>query len=128
MTMQKRKYSVVLAVASATALGAITPAWSAPVMTSTAKVAQAASAAETASPLVTDVRYRGRYYRHNNNGAAVAAGIFGAIGAIAASSAYRRNGYYGGGPGYDYGYRGGYRGYYGGPYGGGPGYGYYRGY
>ena len=124
MTTQTMKCAIVLAVAGATALGAVTPAWTAPVMTSTAIVAEAAS------PLVTDVRYDRRRGYRRDNGAAVALGIFGAIGAVAAASAYRRNGYYGGPRyGYDsgYGYGGGYPGYYGQPYGP-SNYGYYRGY
>lgn len=126
MTHLNMRHTIVAAIVSATAIGAVTPAWPAPVMTSSALVA------DTASPLLTDVRYNRRRGYRRDNGAAVALGIFGAVGAVAAASAYRRNGYYGGGPGYGYGYGGGYGGggypgYYGRPYGGPSGYGYYGG-
>jgi hypothetical protein len=108
MTMNKQtmKRAVVFAIAGATVLGAVTPAWSAPVLSNTAALKTAAPSA------LTDVRYRGRYYR--NDGAAVALGILGVVGAVAATSAYRHN-YYSG-PGYYGSY--GYPGYYGQPYGG----------
>jgi hypothetical protein len=121
MNVQSIKRALVVAIAGATAFGAITPGWSAPVMTS------AASVAATVPLQITDVRYyRGGNYRghHNNNGAAIALGVLGFVGAVAAASAYRHNGY-----GYNRGYRDprgyGNPGYYGQPY---NGYGYYRGY
>ena len=116
-----KKRAIALAIAGATALGAVTSAWSAPVLSSTAALKAAVPSD------VSDVRYRGRY-RRGGNGAGVALGILGVVGAVAAANAYRNNGYgygygnpyYGYGPGYGYGYGG----YYGGP----ANYGHYRGY
>ena len=122
MTSLNMRHTIVAAIVGATAIGAVTPAWPAPVMTGGVILADAAS------PLLTDVRYDRRRGYRRDNGAAIALGIFGAIGAVAAASAYRRNGYYGGGPGYGYGYGAGYPDYYGRPYGGPSNYGYYRGY
>ncbi len=110
------KCAVIGALVGVTALGAIAPAWSAPVMSST-------TALKSATPSdVSDVRYRGgrRYYR--NDGAAIALGVLGVVGAVAATQAYRRQnrgyGYGGyGNPGY---YQQGYA--YGPRYGYGPSY------
>jgi hypothetical protein len=109
MNRQTMKRAAVVAIAGAVALGAGSPSWAAPVMSSTASVKQAAPSA------VSDVRYirgnRGRHYR--NNGAGVALGVLGAVGAVAGAAAYGnhygnrgyyREGYYGDGP--SYGYRG----------------------
>lgn len=116
MNQQTLKRAVVIAVTSAVALGAVSPSWAAPVLSSTTAVRSAAPSA------VSAVRYRGhrRYYR--NNGAGIALGILGVAGAVAGAAVYDR-GYYG-----DRGY---YRqGYYGGGpydgYGGGPNYYGYR--
>ena len=105
--------TVVIAIAGAMALGAIAPAWAAPVLSN-------AAALRSAVPSdITDVRYRGGYY--HDNGAGVALGVLGVVGAVAAASAYRHHpygyGYYGN-PGY---YQ---QGYAYGPryYGNGPGY------
>jgi hypothetical protein len=124
MTVQTIKRALVVAIAGATAFGAMTPAWSAPVMTSAASVAAAV-------PLqISDVRYyRGGNYRgyRNNNGAAIALGVLGVVGAVAAASAYRHNRYgYNRGYGGPYGY--GNQGYYGRPYNGPANYRYYHGY
>ena len=109
MNRQSMKRAVVIAVAGAVALGAASPSWAAPVLSSTTAVKAAAPSA------VSDVRYRGhrRYYR--NNGAGIALGILGVAGAVAGAAVYNngyygdrgyyRQGYYGGGP--DYGYGGG---------------------
>jgi len=110
MNTQKVRRAVVIAIAGAIALGAATPSWSAPVLSSTRAVSEMAPSA------ISDVRYyrgnrgyhayRGRYHR---NDAGVALGVLGAAGAVAGAAAYG-SGYYGA-PGY---YR---RGYYGGgPY------------
>jgi hypothetical protein len=77
----------------------------------------AAAKAQAVTPLTTQVRVRGRYYRRNNAAAlGVFLGIAGTVAAVAAAQ-HRRN---------YYGYYGAPYGYYGGPgyYGGGP-YGYY---
>jgi hypothetical protein len=112
MTNQTMKRVLVAAIAGATALGAVTPSWSAPVLSSTTAVKAAAPSA------LSDVRYgyRGHY---RNDGAAVALGVLGVVGAVAAASAYRRNAY--GYPGY-------YQRGYGGPYYGPVNYGYRHGY
>jgi hypothetical protein len=110
MNKQTMKRAVVIAIAGAVALGAVTTASAAPVLSSTIAVNNAAPSS------VIDVRYyRGRHYRHYGPG--VALGALAAVGAVAGAAAYG-NGYYG-----DRGYYG--RGYYGGgPYnGGGPYYG-----
>jgi peptidoglycan/LPS O-acetylase OafA/YrhL len=116
MNNQTVKRALVVAIAATIALGAVTPSWSAPVLSTTTAVKAAAPSA------VSDVRYRNRgYYR--NDGAAVALGILGVAGAVAAGSAYRDN---------SYGYPGYYQQGYGGPYDGyarGPAnYGYYNNY
>ena len=118
MTNQTMKRALVAAIAGATALGAVTPSWSAPMLSSTTAVKAAAPSA------LSDVRYGYHGYDRNRgvNGAAVALGILGIAGAVAASSAYRQRPYgygaydggygYGGGPYYgpaNYGYRHGYR-------------------
>jgi hypothetical protein len=92
MTMNKpsMKQAVVIAVAGALALGATTPSWAAPVLSSTTIVKQMAPSS------VSDVRYRGRYY--GNRGAGIALGVLGVVGAVAGAAAYG-NGYYGD-PGY----------------------------
>ena len=118
MSNRTMKRGLVVAVAGTIVLGAVTPSWSAPVLSSTSAVKAAAPSA------VIDVRNRnrGQYsnngaYRNNGAGARVALGILGAAGALAAGSAYRHNPY---GPGYNlYG-----PGYYQQGYGGGYGYGY----
>jgi transposase len=113
MNQQTMKRAVVIAIAGAVALGAATPAWAAPVLSSTTAVKAGAPSA------TSDVRYyRGRHYR--NNGAAIGLGILGVAGAVAGAAAYGayghpgyyRQDYYGGGPYYGgggpyYGYRGG---------------------
>ena len=127
MNTQTMRRALVIAIAGTIGLAAVTPSWSAPVLSSTTAVKAAAPSA------VSDVRYRYRNRGYSRNtGAAVAVGILGVAGALAAQSAYRRNSYaY---PGYDQqGYAPGYyqRGY-GGPYDGyarGPAnYGYYSNY
>jgi hypothetical protein len=112
MNKQTMKHAVVIAIAGAVALGAVTTASAAPVLSSTIAVNNAVPSS------VIDVRYyRGHHYRHYGPG--VALGAVGAAAAIAGAAAYgngyydNRN-YYGGGPYYGSG----------GPYdGGGP---YYR--
>lgn len=118
MNKETIKRAVVIAIAGAVALGAVTTASAAPVLSSTAAVNNEAPSS------VIDVRYyRGRHYRHYY-GPGVALGALAAAGAVAGAATYG-NGYYG-----NRGYYG--RGYYGGgPYygGGGPYYGgapYYR--
>jgi hypothetical protein len=112
------------AAAVATTLGAAGPSWAAPVLTMTTAVKAAVPSA------ASDVRYyRGRYYRggyYRNNGGAVALGILGAVGGVAAASTYNRGPYYQP-QGYYYGGYGGGPSYYGGgpQYGYGPGAGYY---
>ena len=104
--------AIVIAVASAVALGAVSPSWAAPVLSSTTVVK------ETAPSAVSHVRYRGNrghYYR--NSGAGIALGVLGVVGAVAGAAAYgngygngyydepgyARQGYYGGGyDGYAY--------------------------
>jgi len=127
MSNQPMKRALVIAIAGTIGFAAVTPSWSAPVSSATTAVKAAAPSA------VSDVRYRyrnGGYSR--NTGAAVAVGILGVAGALAAGSAYQRNSY--GYPGYvQQGYAPGYyqQGY-GGPYDGyarGPAnYGYYSNY
>ena len=105
MTDQTMKRVTAITIAGATLFGAVSPVWSAPVLSNTAAVIAAAPSN------VTDVRYGGRRYYRNNNGAAVALGVLGVVGAVAAASAYRHNSYrYGYAPGY---YQ---QGYYGNPY------------
>jgi len=117
MNKETTKRAVVIAIAGAVALGAVTTVSAAPVLSSTIAVNNAVPSS------VIDVRYyRGHHYRHYGPG--VALGAVGAAAAIAGAAAYG-NGYYG-----DRGYYG--QGYYGGgPYygSGGPYYGggpYYR--
>jgi hypothetical protein len=105
MAYKTMKRVIVIAIAAATAFSTGTPAWSAPVMSSTAALKSAVPSA------VTDVRYR-RYYRSNGAGAAL--GILGVVGAVA--SAYRHNGYGYDGYGRPYGYPAYYQQGYGGPY------------
>jgi hypothetical protein len=106
MTKTTVKRAVVIAIASAVGLGAITTLSAAPVLSSTTAVNNAAPSS------VIDVRYyRGRYHRHYYRGPGVALGALAAAGAVAGAATYG-NGYYGN------------RGYYGGgSYGGGPYYG-----
>jgi hypothetical protein len=127
MNNQTMKRALVIAIAGTIGLGAVTPSWSAPVSATTTTVKAAAPSA------VSDVRYRNRNRGYSRNtGAAVAVGMLGVAGALAARSAYRHNSY--GYPGYDQqGYSPGYyqQGY-GGPYDGyargRANYGYYNGY
>jgi hypothetical protein len=118
MNNQTMKRALVIAISGTIALAAVTPSWSAPVLSSTTAVKAAAPSA------VSDVRYRYRnrgYYR--NNGAAVALGVLGVAGAVAARSDYRHNSY--GYPGYyQQGYGSPYNGYARGP----ANYGYYNNY
>jgi hypothetical protein len=111
MNTQTIKRALVIAIAGTIGLAAVTPSWSAPVLSSTTAVKAAAPSA------VSDVRYRYRNRGYSRNtGAAVAVGVLGVAGALAARSAYQHNSY--GYPGYDQqGYAPGYyqRGY-GGPY------------
>jgi hypothetical protein len=112
MNKQTMKRAIVIAIAGAVALGAVTTVSAAPVLSSMIAVNNAVPSS------VIDVRYyRGHHYRHYGPG--VALGAVGAAAAIAGAAAYgngyydNRN-YYGGGPYYGSG----------GPYnGGGP---YYR--
>jgi hypothetical protein len=131
MSNRTMKHGLVVAVAGTIVLGAVTPSWSAPVLSSTAAVKAAAPSA------VIDVRNRnrGQYgnnganrnngaFRNNGAGAGVALGVLGAAGALAAGSAYRQNLY---GPGYyQQGYGGGYGYGYGGYANGPANYGYYN--
>ncbi|HEX4989989.1 MAG TPA: hypothetical protein VFW91_14525 [Candidatus Binatia bacterium] len=116
MNKETMKRAVVIAIAGAVALGAMTSASAAPVLSSTTAVNNAAPSS------VIDVRYyRGRHHRHYGPG--VALGALAAAGAVAGAATYG-HGYYG-----NRGYYG--RGNYGGGlyYGGGPYYGsgpYYR--
>jgi hypothetical protein len=113
MNKQTMKRAVVIAIAGAVALGAVTTVSAAPLRSSTTALNNAAPSS------VVDVRYyRHRHYR-NHYGPGVALGAVGAAAAIAGAATYgngyygNRN-YYGGGPYYGSG----------GPYyGGGP---YYR--
>lgn len=114
MTHHTLNRTLVIAIATSSILAAASPSWSAPVFSNTTAL-NAAVPSE-----ISDVRYYNRgYYRGNNAGAAVALGVLGIAGAVAASSAYQQNYYgypaYGYGyesPGYAYGYQG-YPGYYG---------------
>jgi hypothetical protein len=111
MNKETMKRAVVIAIAGAVALGAVTTASAAPVLSSTIAVNNAVPSS------VIDVRYyRHRHYR-NYYGPGVALGALGAAAAVVGGVTYG-NGYYGN------------RGYYGpGYYGGGPYYGdgpYYR--
>jgi hypothetical protein len=87
------KRAIAIAITGVTVIGAISPAWSAVVLSNTAAVKAAVPST------VTDVRYSGRRY-YRNNGAGVALGILGVVGAVAAASAYRHNSYGYGYPGY----------------------------
>lgn len=84
-----REKAVVIGIAGAITLTALTPAWAVPVMSSTATV-------KAAMPdQITDVRYR-RYHRGYGGGAAFAGLAFGLIGSAIAASQYRQSyGYYG---------------------------------
>jgi hypothetical protein len=115
MNQQTMKRAVVIAIAGAVALGAVTTASAAPVLSSTTALNNAAPSS------VIDVRYyRHGYYR--NYGPGVGLGVLGAAAAIGGAATYG-NGYYGN---RYYGNRYyGNRGYYGRSYyGGGPYYGY----
>jgi hypothetical protein len=103
MNTTLRTKAVAIGVTAALTMTVLSPAFAAPVLSSTATL-------KTAAPeRATDVRYRRGY----GGGAAFAGLALGLIGAAAAASAYRGYGYYGGGP------------YYGSPYGYAPyGYGY----
>jgi hypothetical protein len=93
MNTQTMKRALVIAIAGTIGLAAVTPSWSAPVLSSTTAVKAAAPSA------VSDVRYRYRNRGYSRNtGAAVAVGVLGVAGALAARSAYQRNSY--GYPGY----------------------------
>jgi len=88
MSNSLMKHAVAMGIASVIAVGAGTPSWAAPVLSSTAIVGA------TSPTDVIDVRYRGhrgRYYR--GNGAGVALGVLGLVGAAAAASAYGNNYY-----------------------------------
>jgi hypothetical protein len=117
MNNQAMKRTLIIAIAGTIALGAATPSWANPVSSASTAVKEAAPSS------VSDVRYRYRnrgYYR--NDGAAVALGVLGVAGAVAAGSVYRHNSY---GPGYyQQGYGGPYEGYARGP----ANYGYYNNY
>jgi hypothetical protein len=116
MNNQTTKRALVFAIASTVALGAVAPSWSAPVLSTTAAVKAAAPSA------VSDVGYRNRGHSPNT-GAAIALGILGVAGAVAAGSAYRQNSY-GQSRYYRQGYGGPYNGYARGP----ANYGYYNNY
>jgi transposase len=110
MNQQTMKHAVVIAIAGAVALGAVTTVSAAPVLSSTTALNNAAPSS------VIDVRYY-RHGNYHNYGPGVAFGALGAAAAIAGAATYG-NGYYG-----DRYY--GNRGYYGrNYYGGGPYYGY----
>jgi hypothetical protein len=105
MRKETMKRAVVIAIAGAVALGAVTTASAAPVLSSSTALNNAGPSS------IIDVRYyRHRHYRHYY-GPGVAFGVLGAAAAVVGAATYG-NGYYGN------------RGYYGrGYYGGGP---YYR--
>jgi hypothetical protein len=88
MNKQTMKRAVVIAIAGAVALGAVTTVSAAPVLSSTTALNNAAPSS------VIDVRYyRHRHYR-NHYGPGVALGVLGAAAAIAGAATYG-NGYYG---------------------------------
>ena len=107
MNKQTVKRAVFVAIAGAVALGAATPSWAAPVLSSTSAVNNAVPS------VVTDVRYyrgyRGyRGHHYHDNGAGVALGILGVAGAVAGAAAYgyAPQEYYGGPRYYRHGYYG----------------------
>jgi hypothetical protein len=104
MNKQTMKRAVVIAIAGAVALGAVTTVSAAPVLSSTTALNNAVPSS------VIDVRYyRHRHYR-NHYGPGVALGVLGAAAAIAGAATYGNDyygnrgyyerGYYGGGPYY----------------------------
>ena len=107
MRKETMKRAVVIAIAGAVALGAVTTVSAAPVLSSTTALNNAAPSS------VIDVRYY-RHGNYRNYGPGVALGALGAAAAIAGAATYR-NGYYGDRYYGDRGYYG--RNYYGsGPY------------
>lgn len=123
MNKKTMKRAVVIAIAGAVALGAVTTASAAPVLSGATAINTATNNAAPSS--VIDVRYRGRHYGHYGHyyGPGIALGALAAAGAVAGTAAYG-NGYYGNRGYYGRSYYGGGPYYDGGSYyGGGP---YYR--
>jgi hypothetical protein len=87
MNQQTMKRTVVIAIAGAVALGAVTTVSAAPVLSSTTALNNAAPSS------VIDVRYY-RHGNYRNYGPGVALGALGAAAAIAGAATYG-NGYYG---------------------------------